>query len=452
MTETSFEGFADQCTKFSALWSSVKFGILGGRGSKGHQLLGLHATFGNLPIEESHKDALSDVPGQPVAICGVMALEYFIRIIQQMDKGRLRIKGRTFECTSFSSPDQLVLRAKGQENLRSPDLVKGWARPWPALFLRRYGPDTSSLGIDEVSLNTALRHGRYPYGGLFYFSIDKLGFGVGGAHSTQIEILAPLYISLFAELAPTKLSILVEADTSISSGTFFAKVWHGAYRDGISQVIEFEDAEIVKTSKVEDRSLRTLAKSLEVPPSLGQAVIVLILDGEEIDYCSPRVEVKPIAIEPLEEKSWADLVTHGPEEGTENICFVLMAMNSRMNRIFKDVFAPISEEFDLRAEHSDMLASSTVVPEIIKKMHTAKIVLADITRHRPNVYYEIGFTHKVNPNKVIIIGQEPFNELPSDLQQQSPRYIKYEDDVSGLSDLGEKLRKRIKDCLDQRRK
>jgi hypothetical protein len=414
----------------------------------------MHATFGNLPITESHKDILADMPAKPEAIHGVMPFQYFIEAIRQMDKGELRINGTTLECTSFSSPDQLLLKARGQEYLRSPDLVKEWSRPWPALFLRKYGPDTSSLGIDEVKLNTILRNSRHPYGGLFHFSIDKLGFGVGGAFTAQVEILAPLYISLFAQLAPAKLEILADVDTSISPETLFAKVWHGAYRadDAKVAVVEFGDAPIVKTSEVENRRLRTLVKSLEVPPSLGQAVVVLIFNGEEIDYFSPQVEARKVKMELPKEKSWTELISPGPEEGTDDICFVLMPMNSQMKRIFKDVFAPAATELGLVAEHSDMLASSTIVPEIIKKIHTAKVVLADITRHRPNVYYEIGLAHKVNPSKVIVIGQELFNDLPSDLQQQSIRYFQYDDDTDGLNNLREQLKKRIRYCLEQRSK
>ena len=450
MATTSFEGFADHCMKFSALWSSVKFGMLSGRGTKGPQLLGLHATFGNYPVEGPRVDALTNVPGEPLTIVGVAPFKDFIRIIQQMDQGEFRIENRTFKCASFSSPDQLVLRARRDEHLRSPDLVKDLSRPWPALFLRRYGLDISTLGIDEVSLNTALQRGRYRYDSLFYLSVDKLGFGVGGSHATQIELLAPLYISVFAQLSQGKLVIQVEVDTSISSESFFAKVWHGPYRDGVSEIVEFGDAQIVKTSEAEGRKLRTLAKDIQLPPSIGQSVVVLILDGEELDYCSPSVEMKPVAV-PTEEKTWTDLVIHGPEEGTEDVCFVLMAMNSQMRRIFKDVFEPVAKEFNLIAEHSDMLPSSTVVPEIIKKIHTAKVVLADVTRHRPNVYYEIGFAHKVNPNKVIIIGQELHNELPSDIDQQSFRYIHCGDDPDGLLDLSAQLSKRIQNCLDQRR-
>lgn len=448
---TSFEKFADHCRKFSALWTSVRFSMLGGHGSKGHQLLGLHATFGNQPFEEPLVETLADVPGQPVAMHGTIAFEEFIRTVGQIDKGELRMRGRAFDCAAFFPPDQLVLRAKGDEYLRSHDLVSGWTRPWPSLFLRKYGPDVSSLGIDELKLNEALRRGRYPYGGLFYFCVDKLGFGVGGATSTQIEVLAPLYIFLVVDLSPTKLSVRVFADTSIPAERFFAKVWHGAYRDGVGRVVEFEDAPIVETCETEGRNLRAVEKSLEMPSSVSQAVVVLILDGEEMEYCSPSIQLRPAVTVPQEERSWADLVIHGPEEGTEDVCFVLMPITGQMKRIFKHAFEPVAAESGLRAEYSDMLASSTVVPEIIKKLHTAKVVLADVTRHRPNVYYEIGLTHKINPNKVIIIGQEPFAELPSDLQQQSPRYIAYEDDEDGLSDLMKQLRKRIQSCLDQRR-
>jgi hypothetical protein len=143
-----------------------------------------------------------------------------------------------------------------------------------------------------------------------------------------------------------------------------------------------------------------------------------------------------------------DLIISRPEEGTEDICFVSMAINSQMKRIFKVVFEPVAKEFGLKAEHADMLLSSTVLPEIIKKIHVAKLILADVTHHRSNVYYEIGFAHKVNPNKVIIIGQEPYDELPSDIDQQSFRYIHYGDDANGLTELRAHLRKHFQNHLD----
>jgi len=57
-----------------------------------------------------------------------------------------------------------------------------------------------------------------------------------------------------------------------------------------------------------------------------------------------------------------------------------------------------------------MLCMGTVMPEIIRRVRIAKVVVADLTAHRPNVYYETGMAHAVDPDKVIIIGQVP---LPS---------------------------------------
>lgn len=175
-----------------------------------------------------------------------------------------------------------------------------------------------------------------------------------------------------------------------------------------------------------------------------------ILDSKELEYCSTSVGTKPAVL--TKEKARKGSVVDGLEEGTEDVCFVLMTINSQMERIFNSVVAPVAKKFGLRAEHADMLPSSTVVPEIIKKIHTAKVIVADITRHRPNVYYEIGFAHKVNRHKVIIIGQEPYDELPSDIRQQSFRYIRYEDNTSGLSSLKTQLRQHFQNCLNQRRK
>lgn len=449
MATTSYEGFVTHCTKFSALWRSVRFGVLAANGSKGHQLLGLHATFGNYALEEPLTDSLTGLPGEPSAIRGVMSAHDFMSIIREMDKGEFRIGGRNIGCAHFSSPDQLFLRATGQEYLRSPDLTKQWSKRWPSLFLRKYGPDVTSLGFDEISLNTQLQRGKYSFPGLFYFSLEKIGFPVGGARSTQVELLAPIYVSLSANMFPSQLGIQVDADTSIRPDSFFAKVWHGAYREGINEVVEFGDARVLQTAQAEGRPLRTLGKTISVPELLGQALVLLILEGEEMDFCSPSIQMKPAPAR-SEEKTWVELVTEGEDEGTQDICFVFMALNGQMKRIFKEVFEPVASDFCLIAEHSDMLPSPVVVPEIIKKIHGAKVIIADITRHRPNVYYEIGFSHKVNPLKVIIIGQERYEELPSDIDQQSIRYIQYEDDDEGLADLKIQLRKRIQYCLDQR--
>jgi hypothetical protein len=194
----------------------------------------------------------------------------------------------------------------------------------------------------------------------------------------------------------------------------------------------------------------TVNKSYGTIATLGNEGRSPILDSKELDYCSTSVGMKPAVF--TEEEAGKNSVTRWLEEGTEDACFVLMVINCQMKRIFKDVFEPVAKEFGLRAEHADMLPSSTVVPEMIKKIHVAKVILADVTRHRPNVYYEIGFAHKVNRNKVILIGQEQYDELPSDIQQQSFRYIRYEDDADGLADLRAQLRKRFHDCLGQRRK
>lgn len=154
---------------------------------------------------------------------------------------------------------------------------------------------------------------------------------------------------------------------------------------------------------------------------------------------------------PTKRKPRQGLVVGAQEDGTDGVCFVLMAVNPQMERVFSSVFSPVARAFGLKAEHADMLSSSTVVPEIMKRIHTAKIVLADVTHHRPNVYYEIGFAHKVNRHKVIIIGQGSYDELPSDIRQQSFRYTRYDDNTSGLSYLKRQLRDRFQSCLGNRR-
>lgn len=117
---------------------------------------------------------------------------------------------------------------------------------------------------------------------------------------------------------------------------------------------------------------------------------------------------------------------------TEKACFVIMPFGDERKdpkryKEFKDVFEhvikPAAESHGysvLRADMSDRPAMIT--PEIVTALFRAPIVIADLSRENPNVYYELGIRHAFKKPVIHICHQEGFPP-PFDISWQ--RIIKY---------------------------
>jgi len=79
-----------------------------------------------------------------------------------------------------------------------------------------------------------------------------------------------------------------------------------------------------------------------------------------------------------------------------NYVFILMSM-SETDPLIYDVHTTIKQtctQFDLRAERADDIGhSGRITDKIIERIRAARILVADLSHERPNVYYELGFAH-----------------------------------------------------------
>jgi hypothetical protein len=91
----------------------------------------------------------------------------------------------------------------------------------------------------------------------------------------------------------------------------------------------------------------------------------------------------------------------------------------------------------------DIKASGSITREIVTSLHTADLVIADLTGNNPNVFYELGIAHSAGRPTVIITQHK--EELPFDIN--TCRIHPYSTAGDGLDQLANALAVSVKETL-----
>ena len=123
---------------------------------------------------------------------------------------------------------------------------------------------------------------------------------------------------------------------------------------------------------------------------------------------------------------------------TEKICFIVTAIGEsgtptreRADNVYKYLIAPVCEELGykpIRVDHVN--AVDNINATIINYLKTAPMVIADMTDHNPNAFYELGFRQALELPLVPIIrvgGNLPFDVMTT-------RTVFYDTDVSKIEE------------------
>jgi hypothetical protein len=66
----------------------------------------------------------------------------------------------------------------------------------------------------------------------------------------------------------------------------------------------------------------------------------------------------------------------------------------RADEIYEDIIVPAVRDAGLEAYRADRdLTPGAITPKMLEALLTARVVIADLTGHNPNVFYELGITH-----------------------------------------------------------
>ena len=133
---------------------------------------------------------------------------------------------------------------------------------------------------------------------------------------------------------------------------------------------------------------------------------------------------------------------------SEKICFIVTAIGEsgtetrdRADEVFSYLIAPVCEELGYKPVRVDQVdAVDNINETIINYLKTAPMVVADMTGHNPNAFYELGFRQALELPLVPII--QIGNKLPFDVISQ--RTVFYNLSVGKIEQSKRELKAKMK--------
>ncbi len=122
-------------------------------------------------------------------------------------------------------------------------------------------------------------------------------------------------------------------------------------------------------------------------------------------------------------------------------CFSIMPFKDGFEEI-DTIIGQAAAECGLSYVRGDrLLKPGSILPQVLRDIRSAAVVVADITGHNPNVFYELGIAHQIKgPDRVVIITQDP---QPSPYDVHEFRQLSYKHNEAGRAE----LRLRLPDFL-----
>lgn len=121
------------------------------------------------------------------------------------------------------------------------------------------------------------------------------------------------------------------------------------------------------------------------------------------------------------------------EEGTE--------IRKRADQLFKHIISPVCKECDFKAVRVDQINQADAITQtIIDYLRKSELVIADMTGHNPNAFYEMGF--RASTGRPIIHLKEKGEQIPFDIA--GIRAFDY--DLTDL-DLVDEVKERLKQTI-----
>lgn len=161
--------------------------------------------------------------------------------------------------------------------------------------------------------------------------------------------------------------------------------------------------------------------------------LLLTISGAErivtIEHALEKLPV-PAVVEANVQNNTIDLIPIGTNlkeiqsyDSYDNVCFYITPIGSddseqRMhsNLFLESIITPAIEQFKLKVVRADQIDKpGTITNQIIEYIFKSKLVVADLSFHNPNVFYELALRHTCRLPTVQIIRKADY--IPFDLSQ-----------------------------------
>lgn len=99
-----------------------------------------------------------------------------------------------------------------------------------------------------------------------------------------------------------------------------------------------------------------------------------------------------------------------------NEAFVLMPFDAAYDWVFESI-KYVCDKINIKAIRADnMFGSVPIIENILQKIHSSEIIIADLTGRNANVFYEVGIAHTLRDRNSIILLAQHLDDIPFDLR------------------------------------
>jgi len=162
------------------------------------------------------------------------------------------------------------------------------------------------------------------------------------------------------------------------------------------------------------------------------------IDLLEIEDLEQKVKGRTEAVEEEEKlvwKIWPAKVVITPDQPKR--AFVIMPFAPEFDDVYVLGIREVAEKLGIVVERADVIEHNQSIPELIKdRIERADIIIAETSRHNPNVFYEVGLAHGKNKETILICRDT--RTIPFDIA--TINHLSY----SNIVELREKLETRLK--------
>jgi hypothetical protein len=125
--------------------------------------------------------------------------------------------------------------------------------------------------------------------------------------------------------------------------------------------------------------------------------------------------------------------------------FVLMSFKTELRKVYEHIKS-LGADLGITIQRADdRFSPGPFMQKVWNGICAARLIIADCTENKPNVFYEIGIAHTVG--KKVILLTRSMEDIPSDIGHFDP--IEYVYDPEGVPLLLDKLRECIKQNLER---
>ncbi len=252
-----------------------------------------------------------------------------------------------------------------------------------------------------------------------------VGVGYGGPY--QLEISSALKYGLLERTGPKRIKPTELAKKILRPQTPDDELT--GYREAVLNAPTISDVyKHYRGENLPDRKFfeNALTDSFRVPEEKHSEFIDIFTESlataKLLEKVGEKYRVIDISSDPSSTTSLVDSTTEIKKLGkavtivATDGCFVMMPFAPPLGEYYQKIYEPAIRKAGLnpiRADH-DIFGTGKIIDQIWSGINSAKVLIAELTKRNPNVFYELGLAHALRKPVVLVSSNE--EDVPFDLQ------------------------------------